>query len=520
MKKKKGVLMLNVIDMSEMRLIKKYIFLLLSLFFSCSQLGAMCLQTVGPISIDDGTWSLLSRIGSANNVIQSQICTLDFFASMTTIPQSTCIQFGQADIGAGGTYTITDPGVYCMYNDATWSTGAAITVNANNVTIDMQNHTLNGNTAGATGILVENGSNVTIKNGNITDPVTGCIEWTSSNNWDIVIQNMNLSVNEGTGAGGVAAINLTAIIDTDNNLLIENCNAYNCYISVGSALSAIVRGCILTCDSSNSSASITMAGTPTYPLGQVVIEDCVLANIQPLSFPTNPAVFSITNGYSVVIRNCISSGSGTNGFDVESIVNTTVFNCVAQQSVDTGFFFLSGLTAANLSVTNCVAQECSNGFWVKTLSGPGYQSALLTNSVAQYNTENGFEVTNDGTGSTSFNCMNCTANGNTGDGFEIGIGGSSTAPIGYGVLSECSASQNSANGYVFSSQATEIVIEHCSALANAGWGFIDQNTSSPSTDYYIGCRALGNVTGSYEGSFMAVFNYEPGPVDYGMNLAT
>ncbi len=524
--------MMSVVDMSKMRLIKKHIFLLLGLFFSCSQIGAMsCMQTMGPISLTQGIWDVLLRVGQTQNVIQSQICAIDCNFTVTTIVYPNpgvgcicdCIQFGQSDIGAGGVYTINSPGLYCMYNDAIFTTGAAITVNASNVTIDMQNHTLNaGSHSGTTGIVINGGvNNITIKNGNIVNPTVACIANDSSVALlsDIIIQNMNFSVVGGTTSYPGVLMQQNAVTAQFNSLLIENCTGYNCYISLNGGSSCVVRGCSLVAALANGNASITISGSVGYNTQLALVEDCTLVN-EAVAYPAGVAGFSLQFVLMAVIRNCISSGSGSvaAGFDVENFVNATVLNCVAQKSASQGFLFLSGTTAANLSVNNCLAQECLSGFWVKTLSGPGYKSALLTNCVAQDNTEFGFFITNDGIGSTSFSCMNCTANGNAADGFSIGIGGISTAPIGYGVLSECSASKNGGDGFYLSSQSIEFVIEHCNAVSNAGYGFFDQNQSSPSTYYYIGCRALANGTAGYSGDVQAQFSYEPGPVDYGMNL--
>ncbi len=517
-KNKKGVLMVSVIDISEMRLIKKQIFLSLGLFFSFSYLDAMCPQTVGSISINEGIWNVLTRVGAANNVIQSQICDLN-----TSISSSNCILFGQSDIGAGGVYTINSPGVYCMSNDATFTTGAAITVNSSDVTIDMQNHMLNaGSHSGTTGIVINGGvSNVTIKNGNIVNPTVACISNNSSTSLlqNIIIQNMNFSVIGGTTSHPGVLIQQNSLTAQFNSVLIENCTGYNCYISLSGGSACVVRGCVLVSALTNGNANIAIFGPAGFNTQLAIIEDCTLVN-DFASYPAGVASFFLEFVSMAIIRNCVSSGSATQAFTFSAVARPVVSNCVAQQCVSDGFYFVPGAAGATppvtVSVDNCFAQKCHNGFFIASVMGNvGYDGVVLTNCVAHGNTSCGFKINNAGTGNIPLICMNCTANGNAADGFEIGGGVGSAGPIGYGVITACSSSENSSNGYLFSAQATDLAVEHCTAVSNAGFGFFDAN--SPTTIYYIANRSLVNGT-NYSAVIQAQFSYEPGPVEYGMNI--
>jgi len=529
---------MGVINISAMRLIKKQIFLSLGLLLSFSYLDAMCPQTVGPISINDGMWSLLSRVGVAQNVIQSQICALDFDCDMcpdfdcsTTATcsclsdVSDCISFGQSDIGAGGVYTISSPGVYCMSNDATFTNGAAITVNSSDVTIDMQNHTLNaGSNSGTTGIVINGGlSNITIKNGSITNPTVACISNDSSTSLlqNIIIQNMNFSVIGGTTSYPGILIQQNSLTAQFNSILIENCTGYNTYISLKGGSSCVVRGCGLVSALANGNANIAIFGPAGFNTQLAVIEDCTLVN-DSASYPAGVASFFLEFALTAIIRNCVSSGSASPAFTFSAVARPTVSDCVAQQCVSDGFYFVPGAAGATppvtVSVVNCLAQKCHNGFFIASVMGNvGYDSVVLTNSVAHNNSSCGFKINNAGIGNIPLVCMNCTANGNAADGFEIGGGAGSAGPIGYGVLTACSSSENSSNGYLISAQAVVLVLEHCTAVSNAGYGFFDQSPGSPSTYFYIGCRSLANGT-PYTADVPAQFSYEPGPVDYGMNL--
>jgi len=500
---------------------KKEIFLSLSLVFSFSQLGAMsCLQTVGQISINDGTWSLLSRIGAADNVIQSQICALNGSTSTLNFSNN-CIQFGQSDIGAGGVYTINSPGVYCMYDDANWSTDAAITVNSSNVTIDMQNHTLNGGSSGATGIVINGGlSDITIKNGSITNPTSACIAKGGADVLlqNIIIQNMNFRVLDVAASYPAVSMQGGATDAQFYNVLIENCRGYNTFIILNPGLLAIVRGCLLTCNgfgaAASGNASITIQGLPQLSgWGQsAIIEDCIIGNENHDVYPTNTASFSITNMSTAIIRNCVSSGSGTTVFTVNAGINATVSNCVAQQGTNDGFLFLPGGVPLNISVTNCVAQACFNGFWVNNLAGNfGYKSVVFTNCVAQNNSQNGFHVSNEESvaGRVPMTFKGCNSHANGESGFAIGTG---TGPVGYGALSNCIASNNNSAGFLFAANVTTLKVEHCWAVNNGANGFDDVNDPSP--NFYWGVRSFNN-TGS---AYLPATIPNQSPYDYSLTL--
>ncbi len=522
--------MLSVIGNGRIGSIKKQIFLSLGLFFSCSYLSAMsCPQTVGSMSINEGIWNVLTRVGAASNVIQSQICALNLSITTSSAPNN-CILFGQSDIGAGGVYTISSPGVYCMYNDANWSAGAAITVNSSNVTIDMQSHTLNGGSSGATGIVINGGlSNVTIKNGNITNPTSACVAKGGADVLlqNIIIQSMNFSVIN--VAASYPAVSITGgPADTQfYNVLIENCTGYNTFIALSQGLSAVVRGCVFTCNglgaSASGNASITIQGLPSLSLlGQsAIIEDCRLANDSPITYPTNIASFSVLDMSTVVIRNCVSSGSGTGAFTVNNSDNAAFSNCVAQQSTGNGFLFEpGGFHLMNISVTNCVAQGCLNGFWVRNFAGEiGCKSVVFSNCVAQNNIQHGFYVTNTETVADiiiPITFRDCDSNGNGGTGFEIGIS-SAFSPVGYGELFDCIAANNSADGFFFGGDVTALKMEHCWAINNGAIGFHDANDPSP--NFYWGNRSFNNPGGGYfPSSIPNQTQYTFNIIYYGLNI--
>ena len=553
--------------------IKKQIFFSLGLFFSCSQLGAMCPQTVGPVSIAEGMFNILLRVAQAQNVIQSQICAIDCDCSLAitvtdvTVVCSTCttglladcIQFGQSDIGAGGVYIINSPGVYCMYQDANWTAGTAITVNSNDVTIDMQDHTLDGGNSGVSGIVINGGlRNITIKNGNINNPTSACI---ANNNsaltlQDLIIRDMNFNIIN--GALSHAGVVITAPSSTDiafANVLIEDCTGYNAFINLNPGASAVVRRCILTIDLTGL-ADITISGPNPVGLGEsFVVEDCILKNIAHLTAPAGEALFSIRNTWAAVINNCISYGSGGGGFSLNNCYNATVSNCVAQLGADRGFTFTPGpggfppSQQAKLSVTGCIAQECFYGFVVQ-YDTVGFASTVFKNCIAQANTQDGFWAHNSALGTfVPITCRNCEAEDNGNNGFHLGDAG-----LGFitGWLLDCLAVNNGANGFFFDTSTSMVIdmsivgcqsnrnvndgylisatamhnyFEECLALANGFNGFED-DSGGTSSNFYYGCRAFQNAGTNFATAGVAYPNQVTynslafSPSDYGINLHT
>jgi hypothetical protein len=221
-----------------------------------------------------------------------------------------------------------------------------------------------------------------------------------------------------------------------------------------------------------------------------------------------------------IMRNCISFGSGstTAAFSFSAVARPVLYNCVAQQCVRDGFYFVPGAAGATPPVTvsavNCLAEECFNGFLIVSVTGNvGYNSLELTNCVSQNNNSCGFKINNDGTGTIPFIFRNCVANANTADGFEIG--GGNPGAIGYGVITECTSSENSSNGFLFSAPSTHLVVENCTAVSNPGYGFFDAGTF-PTNNYYIANRSFANGT-DYTAAFGAQFTYPYGSIYYGGN---
>ena len=105
-------------------------------------------------------------------------------------------------------YTVTSPGVYILNSHLTYSSssGNAITINANNVTIDFRDYSITGtgsSSTNATGIFASDRSVITIRNGTVTGFKIGILLQASSNvtgrNVNNIVENMRLPSNKQVG---------------------------------------------------------------------------------------------------------------------------------------------------------------------------------------------------------------------------------------------------------------------------------------------------------------------------------
>ncbi len=471
--------MLNDV-MSNGRFIRKQIFFLLGLFFSCSNLSAMCPQTVGVVTPGESIWQVTSRIGQATNEIESQLCLLiiansDFVCSFT---------FGQADIGGGGIYTISVPGTYCMSENVTFTFGPAITINSNDVTIEMLGHTLSGaDNVGTVGIGLGLGvQNVIIKNGIIEHLAgvfptggIGIIDLPFTVNktlGNITIQDMSFNNNS------VSAISLNGAsngfsFDVEG-LLIENCSLYNSGSIIAQALSAIVQGCELR----GKGSRITLEGTLLGPLAtSFLIQDCIVTG----SFGEGVGSIFIRQVENGIVRNCISQGSAIFGFQTLQCANVVISDCIAQNSVFQGFYIYDPNPGAVLTIERCVAESSGtgspfvsfvDGFHIETNgSNSSFTSLTLVDCIAQLSNGTGFFIQNEVRDWGNIIVKGCSASANGGTGFYVAT--ANAVRLVDIVFEDCVAQNNSGDGFsllnlTLGSLIQDVVFRNCVSQANVG----------------------------------------------------
>jgi hypothetical protein len=461
--------------------IKKQILLSLGLFFSFSQLSAMCPQTVGFITPTEGVWSLLSRIGIATNVIESQICALDACVCGTTGGSAAgnidcSFTFGQTDIGAGSVYVISAPGTYCLTENASFTIGDAVTVSSNDVTIDMKGHTLNGGGFAAAGITLADGvQNVNIKNGVIEASIFGIRDTSGAVTplQNITIQNMQFNANlAAIGISGASA----GIFDV-RGIVISDCIGYNSGGIIIRGSVGVIQRCYFEEHTGVGLRGITVFGISPASLAQDwVIQDCISTS----DLQNQEAPIRILYSRGATIRNCLANGvnNSTGGaFAIENCQNVVVSDCSALNCPTAfgGFEVIAANTAeaGTLVMNNCVAQNCGPvglpgsgcGFRIRAPGAAptgGYNSIVLTNCVADNNNETGFQILNDRVGVVPFTGIylkDCQASGNGTCGFILATAPGSAGVIEGALFEGCVAQFNNGNGFALANPTGALFID-------------------------------------------------------------
>ncbi len=146
----------------------------------------------------------------------------------------------QADIGNGGIYTITQPGKYCLAESVTYANSNAITINSNNVVLELNGHpmtrTTNNGSPNTTGAIVCNGAFCIIENGDISsDTIVLTNTGTTIRNCKIngnFTNNSGIVIQQGADACQVLQCEISdsgqeGILVFANNALIQDCNIQN-----------------------------------------------------------------------------------------------------------------------------------------------------------------------------------------------------------------------------------------------------------------------------------------------------
>lgn len=152
--------------------------------------------------------------------------------------------------------TITEPGKYCVKQDLVYNgSGAAITVTANNVTINFHNHSLTLNNSGAQGVLVESLTSTPVREFVLeNDIIQGSSLFKTAtsaavslvnvdkatlrniytfnttkgveiqNSTDVLVENSLLSNHEGLSVPTTASIGAGILIDSSISVTVDGCD--------------------------------------------------------------------------------------------------------------------------------------------------------------------------------------------------------------------------------------------------------------------------------------------------------
>jgi hypothetical protein len=458
----------------------------LALLFSATMCQAI---TVQPIIPGEGIWNVTTRIGI---VLDQLLCGGSAICDALIY---------QSDIGNGGTFTITGSNTYyCLAQSVTFNTGSAITINANNVTLDLNGHIIDGGGNSTNGITLGNGvRNVIIKNGTIQN-----IGGTGSNGAaindaavittqlkNITIKDMNFNNNS---RFILTMRNNSTLNDTDE-LLIENCHAYDSGTIDIFGSTVVVQGCEIHAQNSLTAGILLQAQTGRSCL----VQDCIITS----SFSQRPGV-NLSGYRNVTVRNCTVAKRGSApdifidfGCRVFQSKNVTISDCIVQYggaftNFSTGFS-VSAVAGGWVVIERCVASQCFHGFSVQEagITRLGLM-ARFTDCVAENNREAGFLCATTGNPpnisqpllNISFKRCCATANG---VGFAIVAGGFEANNISQVLFEDCLAQDNAGDGFSLVNQATnsstirDVVFRNCVAQRNTGGGPYIAGTSFPPT---------------------------------------
>lgn len=139
--------------------------------------------------------------------------------------------------------TISRPGHYHVRTDLTGPAGTAISIEANNVRLHLNGHTISGNGTGLVGVLVNGVSRVSVMGGTVTNFAFNVVLFNSSDSNIVTVDASNAVVPKGFGnaitvqsSTNKRIINCTAngsnigillLVDSDNNTLIANATQNN-----------------------------------------------------------------------------------------------------------------------------------------------------------------------------------------------------------------------------------------------------------------------------------------------------
>ena len=282
--------------------------------------------------------------------------------------------------------TITNAGSYYLTTNITVSSGNAITINSNNVTLDLMGFTISSTDPGNTGsaILLNSGpggivlQNITILNGFIRGAVTGIGSGVYSGS----------GFSYGIARGfGFAPENVRI-----TGISISGCASYGIYLNSGG--STVVESCtVRTVGYAGINAAIVKNSSAedcgSYAIIATQVSDC----LGETSGNNTTAISAQT------AQNCTCSGGGI------GLSTTTANNCVCY-FCGTGIITTSGGTLTGCSATSCFNTGINAGSY-----------SILENCAAYGNFTNGIVA---GQGCT---VRHCTASVNgLSSGFTNGVG--------------------------------------------------------------------------------------------------
>jgi hypothetical protein len=428
---------------------------------------------VEPISINDGIWNVLSRVGVVVDEILG-VTGCHYFVHQIDLP-----------------LTINAPGNYCLVQSVTFS-GTAVTINSSNVVFDMRSYTMNGNnSSNSVGINILADTNVIIQNGIIQGAASAGISSAQFLN-DVIISNVSM-----IDVGGASGPSL-GFSGGVEGLLIENC-----FMSNSGAINIVGSGVtIRNCSLDNFVASAGTGGidltgiSPDYESRYSMIEDCNLTG----SFVVDGTGIFVSLTQNAIVKNCTVTGAMFGGIGFSGVSNAQCLNCYVQSQsfgtyginisdgetgtasvlVDSCFVSGPALAAALTVISNSLpVTEVSvvNSLFSNSFDGGAELSTLSASSLIENITFKECDFCSNGAGLflsagggliTTVAIEDCVAQNNSGAGYSVNCTGGAIKDV---VFKDSIAQNNGSDGFNVNGACTNIIYEHCFSQSNGTNGF-------------------------------------------------
>ena len=400
-----------------------------------NDIGLLINATAENVEVVDSTINNNTSVDIEDNSTSSNITNVNINTVQHMFSSNVVTTFNQSNFNVTGV-TITVPGTYIVEQDITSvASGFVITIESNDVILDLGGQTINGGAISG-GIVVNNVSNVTIRNGNIIN--------TSDNS--IQINNCSGTVINNINTDGITTINTTSIaVNNSTSTVIENTNVNNNSGGSGYSISNSSDTTIQNssgCGSSSSSSSFPFGIISSVLSDATSILDSVLCS-KP-SFPFPEIGIAAEGGAGLIVNN-VQIFNAAGGVVVEGVAGVVISNVVG-----TGIGAVGGIVAGAGAVDVVVINSIING-----AAGAAFYTNILN---------------------TIFN--NCTAINSTVAGFSIDAGA-------IGVILKLCTAMNNDIGLLINATAENVEVVDSTINNNISVDIEDNSTSSNITNVNI-----------------------------------
>lgn len=457
-------------------------------------------------------WDNIDCDDTTGNIIESKVCVLE-----TEVQTVFCnpLLITQADV-SGGTYTINSSGTYLVTENLSAS-GTIITIDADNVTLDLKGHRMSGATSWAIDVAQDH-ENITIQNGIIDASASGiqvqqgCVSVTIR---DMSIEDID---NQGIYLNGVNANEI-------RNALIERCSIQRVGVYAQSMQVYGIRmnycfdsrirlsDVLSSGNSTDNFRGIHVNDSTRCLIGQVKISECEGANLFEGIYLNNITHFFVshtivsdctggqmrsywiinggTRPESCVLRNNLSENNiGTSSFshaiqisdEIDGIIIDD-FRAVGNENQSNQFLRSINFNALSSSfgLQNAIVQNCISmnnrsfdnpmqSYYVNRGTNIAYINCYAEGNESIYSQNRDFAL--ELNTSTEMKYINCVAKASNDTGFE------NTTSITNSLLLDVVCQGHGVDGFNFGS-TTNVAVLRCLAAQNGTTNFAGTFPTGP-----------------------------------------